>query len=101
MIRTDEQALLMIEPVGPISASPVCDDLVDRMQEALHVARKGATYRGFHTCVCGAHSGSTDLFVTTVDGHELLTNSLAVHYLMYHRDEVPESEILKVQQLAV
>jgi hypothetical protein len=46
------------------------------------------------------HSDNRDHFVTTIDGARLTTHSLAIHYLAYHRDEVPVSELAKVERLS-
>ena len=88
--------LLMIEPSGSVSAQPTIDALTRKMTAALRQAGKGATYRGFHACRCGARSSNRETFV----GHEKVqTNSLAVHYLAYHRTEVPTAELQKVATL--
>lgn len=100
MIKLDDTSLLMIEPTGPASAAPVMDELTYKMRRALANERlSDYVYKGWHTCVCGVCSDNNDHFVATVDGGEYLTNSLAVHYLMFHRDEVPESELEKVRSL--
>ena len=60
----------------------------------------GKSWRGRHMCTgCSAESDNYDHFVATVDGGRLKTNSLAVHYLAYHRADVPEGELAKVVRL--
>ena len=105
----NEKGLLFIEPRGPKSDKPVVDNLTKRMAAALQRADRGtwrpatggfmrASWRGIHLCTgayCGEESASQDFQLQ--DGQ--VTNSLCVHYLMWHRDEVPESELEKVRQL--
>lgn len=87
--------ILYIEPVQPRSAEPVIDELTRKMTAALRMATPGPRYRGFHVCSCGAGSSNCDY---TLPGGKQ-TNSLAVHYLALHRDEVPEGELAKVREL--
>lgn len=100
MIHIDEDHLLFIEPVYP--ARPVViDHLTRRMTAALRGAADdplGRRYRGFHGCVCGMSSTNRDYYVE-IDGHRMKTNSLAIHYLACHRDEIPGIEMNKVYGL--
>ena len=102
----NNKGLLFIEPKNPASAEPVVDDLTRRMAAALNDGvggtgmsqadfRPGGGWRGWHTCVCGACSSNQNYLLQ--DGQ--VTNSLCVHYLAFHRDEVPESELQKVRGL--
>lgn len=53
---------------------------------------------GHHECVCGATSTGYDILLD--DGKsQIITNMLALHYLVYHRSEVPESELTKIGNL--
>ncbi len=97
---TGDAPLLFIEPCGQRSAEPVLDELTERMAEALRVGEMSNCYMGVHTCVCGVRSESHDVLVQRVDGDYFVTNTLATHYLMWHRDDVPESELVKVRTLA-
>lgn len=93
----DLGGIMMIEPAGPASEQPTIDALTRKMAAAWRrsVPRgDGMAYRGVHTCRCGAESGNEDRFI---DG--LLTNSLCVHYLAFHRRDVPNSELVKVGAL--
>ena len=97
MIETDNDYLLFIEPTQPASAEPVQDELTFQMRKALETAMPGPLrYRGVHQCVCGMRS-TNENYILRKTGQ--MTNSLAVHYLEYHRDEVPERELKKVQRL--
>jgi hypothetical protein len=102
MISHAPDHLLFIEPTRPASAVPVIDALTRRMTGAWRErATSLVAYDGVHMCTaCSSTSDSEDHFVITTDGRELLTNSLAIHYLAYHRDEVPAAELAKVASLA-
>lgn len=52
-------------------------------------------YLGIHQCSCGEWSSSQDYRLP----NNMITNSLAIHYLQYHRDEIPKSEWFKLRQL--
>lgn len=52
----------------------------------------GPVYKGVHVCSCGAESGSQDIELPACS----ITNSLAVHYLAYHRHEIGKDEIGRV-----
>lgn len=57
------------------------------------VANNG--WMGFFTCICDVHSGAQNFLLTNGD----VTNSLCVHYLAYHRDEVSQEQLDRVAQL--
>ena len=94
MNNTSEEYLLQIEPRNKKSKFPVDDALTKKMEHLLELATIGMRYKGWHTCVCGEKSGSWDLIIK---GYT--TNSLAAHYLRWHRDEVPMSEINKLKDV--
>lgn len=96
MIKTDDKYVLFIEPKKGASSKAVQDDLSANMRLAMkHAGRPNYVYYGIHECVCGAKSNSSDWILHTGQ----ITNSLAVHYLEYHRKEVPRSEMAKVRAL--
>jgi hypothetical protein len=107
MILETTNALLYIEPLNQKSESPVIDSLTKKMAAAFQhkkstgVLLKNGTYlegaltRGFQRCTCGAMSGSTDYELEC----GFITNSLCLHYLAWHRPEVPEPELEKVKGL--
>ena len=87
----------MVEPSAKASADPLIDELTRKMTAAWRQRRDSEEgYRGFHGCVCGAVSDNKDHWV----GNGLLTNSLCVHYLAFHRDDIPREELDKVRVLA-
>jgi len=92
MIKPD--GLLMIEPLNKGSENPVIDDLTCKMTYAIRKSNKILGFSGEHRCVCGAlNDGFHYLY------GKMLTNSLAVHYMAFHRDEVPQAEIEKVKAI--
>jgi hypothetical protein len=73
------------------------DELTMRMTAAYRQSKLPRyIFFGFHRCSCGAHSDNKDHFLP--DGTK--TNSLCIHYLAYHREQVPEADLLLVSQLA-
>ena len=98
--------ILYFEPSNPPSSEPLVDELTMLMAGALRGADcgtgvgdnffLGGGYRGFHTCSCGVTSSNTE--------HRLangqFTNSLATHYLAWHRPEIEETQLEKVRALA-
>lgn len=102
-----ETALLFIEPKETRSQEPIVDRITIKMFNLImkNLENRGvAGSRGFttglatmgvHTCICGAHSTSCDYMINNT----IATNSLCVHYLAYHRDEVPQSHIDVIETL--
>ena len=86
--------LLQIEPEGNTSSYPTDDELTKKMELLLSSARDGTRYRGWHTCSCGEKSGYCDLIIP---GY--ITNSLAAHYLRWHRHDVPLGEQEKLSSI--
>ena len=91
-----ETYVLYVEPGPYTSAGPVIDELTRKMAAAYRAARSDEMYwRGFHVCRCGVNSSNCDYILP--GGQQ--TNSLCVHYLAFHRREVPETELAKVAAL--
>jgi len=89
--------LLFIVPEHDASAEPIIDSATRRMTAALrHAVPEDLTYMGFHTCICGAGSESHDFWIQT-DDHKTKINSLCVHYLAFHREEVPIDQLAYAQ----
>ena len=86
--------ILMIEP-SALSGTALIDELTRKMTAAWRQRRDADEgYRGFHRCACGALSDNKDHWV---GGR--LTNSLCIHYLAFHRDDIPPEELDKVRAL--
>ncbi len=93
---SETEDILYINP-GPYTPSePVIDELTRKMAAAYRASESnGMCWRGVHFCRCGVNSTNTDYILP--GGQQ--TNSLCVHYLAFHRDEVPEAELAKVAAL--
>ena len=110
-----QNVLLFIETENKISDKPIVDDLTIAMYNSLRrhidtglvVKRnnicsfaRGLYTDGYYVCSCGVCSADHDYAVKLNDGSLIYTNGLAAHYLAYHRQEVPNSELEKVKNLA-
>ena len=99
----DTVKLLIIEPSSRRrSRKPVIDELTRRMTAAYRESTYGFNYRGYRSCTCGAFSdnhGAHSIFIFKPATVEIFTTSLCVHYLAFHRDEVPKEELEKVAAL--
>lgn len=94
--RPPREPLLFIEPSSPASNEPVVDALTRKMVAAYRAGTMPDFITcGFHWCVCGTASKNYD----TILPSGLITNSLCVHYLAHHREEIPQCEIEKVSRL--
>ena len=92
-----DSELLFVVPRKPASSWPVLDELTRKMTAALRLADPDPfDYEGVHECICGTSSTHYDYFLQ--DGQ--MTNSLCIHYLAYHREEVPDMQLTRVRQLA-
>ena len=108
----DSKVILYFEPKNNKSTEPIIDELTIKMFNALNNAfkntaetagiigrnnkfQKGISTMGTHECVCGVHSHACDYLLE--GGY--MTNSLCVHYLAYHRDEVTQDDINKINDL--
>jgi hypothetical protein len=96
---THRRILLFVEPVRDAAAVPLNDAYTQRMTDELAACRVRGTINhdgsfaagvgtlGVHTCVCGARSEAQDLALP----NDYYTNSLAAHYLEFHRDEIRQT----------
>lgn len=107
IVMITDAGLLFIEPQNPPSRQPVVDELTVKIVAARRQAKVGIflndkffpdmSSKGKHFCSCGAVSSSQDYLLP---GGEV-TNSLAGHYLAWHRGEVSQSQLERVGKLAV
>ena len=105
MIDVSPTMLLFIEPQNVKSETPTVDELTKKMTAAFRDFKTGSGFQGQfmedamtmgeQTCVCGARSTNVDYLLPS--GY--ITNYLCVHYLAWHRNEVPQSELDKVAAL--
>ncbi len=106
------ELLLFIEPENKPSDKPVIDELTKKMASSFRKSKKGTIkeysiigqgykfienngYMGWHECSCGAQSGA---YCSLLPNGEM-TNDNCVHYLAYHRDEVPQEQLDRVAKL--
>lgn len=112
MHREDESRyLLFIQPKNSCS-QPIDDSLTKVMQKILSAAKRGTSnysdlnddgqhfkegggWKGWHTCICGEASDNADYLLP----NGMITNSLCIHYLKYHRRQIPKTQLIKLQQL--
>lgn len=92
MIKTNLKYFLFIEPTN--KKCNEINDYITEHAELIYSKKKNTPerFKGFHTCVCGEKSSSMNYSVR-INGKTLIINSLMVHYLKYHREEVPEHQI--------
>lgn len=114
MNRTDSSTfLLFIEPMREEKSSvAIKDKLTEMMTMALERAERGTSnysqkseppsfekgnaWRGFHITLCGKISGNQEYLLE----NGMITNSLAIFYLEYYRNSIPNSEMKKIFELA-
>jgi len=94
----DSNGILIVEPSSRVSPLPLIDELTRKMTAAWRRRRESDDcFRGVHWCPCGATSDNRHHYI----GSEgILTNSLCIHYLAFHREELPQEELDKVRALA-
>lgn len=69
----------------------MAEELWEKREDLLPAGRR---WRGSHGCSCGKRSDHINWFVKGS-----LTNSLLVHYVKYHREEVPQYELDKLKRI--
>ena len=101
MISRSQKDLLFIEPQEK-PKPPLVDELTRKLTAAFRKARKVPSgNKGGVACV-GCWDAGLNFFGDSnnyVLPNGLKTNSLAIHYLVYHREEVPQAELDKVNNL--
>lgn len=114
MHRDDKSKfLLYIEPKKEEKLdNPIEDNLTKLMEIALSKAEKGtgsysditsdarfrtgSGYKGIHRTECGQTSSNNDYLLE----NGMITNSLAPFYLRWYRYSIPESDMIKLKELA-
>lgn len=95
MIDLSKKYLLMIEPQSKILEKAVNDELTYKMERLLKSTVRKRFYKGWHDCADGTKSDNVEYYLPS--GH--ITHSLCVHYLRYHRSEIPQSELDKLSRI--
>ncbi|MBI3072650.1 MAG: hypothetical protein HYY84_11100 [Deltaproteobacteria bacterium] len=105
-MKVESRELLFIEPTQQKSAQPTLDEITRKMTAAYRKTIEGSLvngkiedimFMGWHECVCGAMSDNTN---HVLPDSSMETNSLCIHYLAWHREEVPAREIEEVKKLS-
>jgi len=96
MTELGKKYLLFIEPKKKGLEPKVGGRKVRLLKKLLKGSQYGQPYKGWHECSCGERSSNQDIVLK--DG--TITNSLALHYLWFHRSEVPPSELAKIERMA-
>ncbi len=105
--------LLYIEPTLDKSTNPIDDELTQTMRRLLFECTTvgaynkerqtftvGVMYKGVHYCICGDTSTCMDYLFKNNDQIKCYaTNSLCIHYLQYHRNEISKDEMKKVMDV--
>ena len=95
---SEARGLCFIEPIGP--RVEINDDLTEQVK-ILAAAFKDSryAYKGVHFCSCGIHSDNLDHFYPSEANPTHITHSLLVHYVQFHRSEIPEEELSEIKRL--
>lgn len=98
MIITSATHLLFVEPTLAPTELPIIDDITRRLTSAWRVRQTDPTSRsrGVHSCTgaaCHAHSDNADHLVAG-----LLTHSLCIHYVAFHRSEIPARDLERISR---
>jgi hypothetical protein len=91
----EKEEILCIVPSARTSARPLVDRLTHKMTAAYRQSVIDAGPSGRRICRCGVESDSSKRILP----NGMKTNALCVHYLAFHRDEIPAAEREKVRQL--
>lgn len=87
--------LLYLEPTNSGAMLPVIDGTTRRMAAAFRQAeRTQSSLTRVRTCPCGASSDAYDYGLP----NEIETSSLCVHYLAFHRSDVPPRQLSVVER---
>ena len=95
MIKLEDKYFMMIEPTSEKCSEPIDDDITKKAKKIKSMIVKINRFRGIHTSACGEHSDNRD----HICPNGMITNSLMVHYIECHRDEVPQTEIDKLNAM--
>lgn len=90
--------LLRFLPKNSASETPLIDELTRKMTAGLRKCRRVSCEHGITTCACGVRDSGEELILQSEAGG-LITTSLCVHFLAFHREEVPQLELAKVANL--
>ena len=111
MIRDDNSKFLLYMEPNTKLEEPIDDEWTVLMFKAFEesepgaanyssveedaIFRSGSAFKGVHRCSCGEIGGNQDYLLK----NGMITNSLCVHYLRWHRNEMSENDWLKLKML--
>lgn len=97
MIKNDDNYLLFIEPKN--KPKNTIDNLTHYFaKQFLYMQGKDDFTKGFHICSCGEYSDNVTYDID-ICGKTYITNVLALHYVQYHREEIPTRDLDIINQL--
>lgn len=108
-MAVNPELLLFIEPKNKPSEKPILDELTRKLTASFRKAKVGVIqdyecqdqgydfeennhWMGFHECSCGANAGGQDYLLPNGE----MTNGNCIHYLAYHREEVPQEQLDRI-----
>ena len=111
-MAVNPELLLFIEPENKPSEKPVLDELTRKLAASFRKAKTGAIMRysvigegyefqegngwcGIHECSCGVCSGAIDYLLPNGE----MTNGNCIHYMAYHREEIPQEQLDRIANL--
>lgn len=94
MISNAPHMLLCIPIRSNSSAKPVIDEATRRMTAAFRTAGDGNGFPGYHDCPCGVWAPYAVYAIGTIRTH-----ALCVHYLAFHRGDIPADQLERVMAL--
>jgi len=91
----DPNGFLMIEP-RERPRGLLLDSMARKVTALLRGAQADRFFMGYHECICGARSDSYDWHVT-IAARKRRTNSLAIHYVACHRNEIAPEQLREIE----
>ena len=92
--------LVFIEPkLAPVATE---DALTKQTRELVRgLSQSTYFYKGIHSCSCGARSDSKDHYFTPPGRNKPthITTSLLLHYVEFHRAEIPAEDIAELEKV--
>lgn len=93
----DNKHLMFIEPKIKKSELAINDELSEFAAYLQKNMKSNNDFtKGFYVCSCKKAFSDSVTYSVNLSGEKVKTNSLLLHYVQYHRSEIPESEINKL-----
>ena len=91
----DHNLLLFIEPKQKRSKEPIIDNITKKMTASLRKSKVINTSFGKHKEICGCISSCAERELRNGER----TNTLAIHYCAFHRNEISKEQIKRIENL--